>query len=235
MERTARIAIIRIEAGRIEDAEDLLVLEREIAIYGNGERAVLTSCSPGHERELVYGFLFSEGFIGSVDEVASIESRRDEIFAELGREPRLALDPLPPRVESSFTLSAERLLDAARECCGRGAIFRETGGTHAASLGDASRSVNFFEDVSRTCVLEKAMGDALLREIDFEETFLFITSRVSRRMVLKVARCGIPILGAVSAPTLQAVEAAEALNICLCGFVRDERLNVYTHGWRVGL
>lgn len=235
MERTDRAAITRSEAGRTEDVEDTLVLEREIAISICGERAVLTSCSPGYERELVYGFLFSEGIIAAAEEVTSIESKGDEFFVELKGGQRPAVDRFPARVESPLTLSSKRLLDAARDCCDRGELFRKTGGTHAASLGDATQSVNFFEDVSRTCVLEKAIGDALLRRIDFEDTFLFITSRVSRRMVRKVARCGISILGAVSAPTLQAVEAAEALNLCLCGFVRDERLNVYAHGWRIDL
>ena len=233
VEGIGRATVTRIQAGRTEDVEDTLVLEREISISVNGERAVLTSCSPGHERELVYGFLFSEGFIGSVDEVASIESKGDEFFVEVegGRHP--TVDRFPPRVESPLTLPAGRLLDAGRECRERGAIFRKTGGTHAASLGDVSRSVNFFEDVSRTCALEKAMGDALLGGTDFGDTFIFLSSRVSLRMVLKAARCGIPIFASVSAPTLQAVEAVRTLNLCLCCFVRGERLVIYSHKWRV--
>jgi len=91
------------------------------------------------------------------------------------------------------------------------------------------------EDISRTCALEKAIGEALLRGVDFEQSFAFLSSRVPSRMITKLARCGVPIVAAVSAPTMDAVRLAERLNICLCGFVRDERLNVYAHGWRIGL
>ena len=235
MERIGRVRITRVEEKRVEDAEDVLVLEREITIYVNEERMLLTSYSPGHERELVYGFLFSEGIIAAAEEVTSIESKEEGIFVQLEEGPRFDGDRPPFCVKSPFTISVERLLDAARNGLERAGIFRKTGGTHAASLGGAIDSINFFEDVSRTCSLEKALGDALLRGIDFGSTFLFITSRISHRMVQKATRCGVPVFAAVSAPTLQAVEAAKALNMCLCGFVRDERLNVYTHGWRIGL
>jgi FdhD protein len=114
-------------------------------------------------------------------------------------------------------------------------VFRETGGTHAAALGDFTGIKSFFEDISRTCALEKAVGDGLLRGIDFSKTFIFLSSRVSKGMVEKAARCGIPIIAGVSAPTLQAVERAQTLGICLCGFVRDKRLNIYANKWRVKL
>ena len=54
-------------------------------------------------------------------------------------------------------------------------------------------------------------------------------------MISKLARCGVPIVAAVSAPTIDAVRLAEELNVCLCGFVRGERMNVYANGWRLGL
>jgi len=83
--------------------------------------------------------------------------------------------------------------------------------------------------------LEKVLGDALLRSVTPDETFVFLSSRVPKRMLLKIVRCGIPIVAAVSAPTLAAVTTADKLGVCVCGFARGHRLNVYSHRWRVGL
>lgn len=103
------------------------------------------------------------------------------------------------------------------------------------AVSSASGLVALAEDISRTCALEKALGHALVQRADFSQSLAFLSSRVPSRMIAKLARCGIPIVAAVSAPTIDAVRLAEELNVCLCGFVRGDRLNVYAHGWRVSL
>ena len=236
MEETRRRQVTRIEAGRIEAVEERLVVEQEITITLRGERVLHTICSPSRLKELVYGYLVSEGWIRTHHDIVSCTQQ------ESGFDVRLRNDGLPPQhavlprpVESTFTLSTEVLLVAAKECLNQGATFQETGGTHAAAIGDRSGLISFFEDISRSCALEKVLGDALLRGLPFDETFVFLSSRLPRRMLLKVARCGIPIVGAVSAPTFDAVGEAQRLGICVCGFVREHRLNVYSHGCRLGM
>jgi FdhD protein len=60
-----------------------------------------------------------------------------------------------------------------------------------------------------------------------------LSGRISFEMALKAIRAGIPILAAVSAPTTMAIELARELNLTLVGFVRGERLNIYTHPQRL--
>ena len=138
-------------------------------------------------------------------------------------------------MESDWSATPERILAVAREVVNTAEGFRETGGTHAIAVATETEIVAFSEDISRTCALEKALGIALLQRTDFASSLAFLSSRVPSRMISKLARCGVPLVAAVSAPTSDAVRLAEELDVCLCGFVRGKRLNVYAHGWRIGL
>lgn len=229
MKTTGTRRILRFDKGEFEKVEDLLAVEKDFVLVVNGKPILAGACSPGPPRKLVYGVLFSRGIIGAIDDVLSFKSEGETFSVEV----RSPVPSLVTPINSSFTLPIESLIAAGRKCGDRAVIFRETGGTHAVALGDSSGIKNFFEDISRSCALEKAVGDGLLRGIDFSETFIFLSSRVSKGMVEKIAQCGIPIIAGVSAPTLQAAELAQRLGICLCGFVRGERLNIYANEWRV--
>jgi FdhD protein len=52
-------------------------------------------------------------------------------------------------------------------------------------------------------------------------------------MVQKAAVAQVPVVAGVSAPTSLAVDLAERTGITLAGFVRGERVNLYTHPERV--
>jgi len=49
----------------------------------------------------------------------------------------------------------------------------------------------------------------------------------------KVSKRNIPILISKSAPTDLSVKLADDLGVTVIGFVRGERMNVYTNGWRI--
>ena len=111
--------------------------------------------------------------------------------------------------------------------------FRRTGGTHAAVLAQIERgkivagSAIIKEDIGRHNALDKAIGEALRRGALFEDSFLFLSGRVSFEMVAKAARAGISDLAAVSAPTSLAVELAKQLGMFLVGFARGKSAIVY--------
>lgn len=231
---TETISITQIRQGSVEVKDDTLVVEKDVSIELGGNVLLRTTCSPGHLYEWVIGYLFSEGLIRRIDDVKAVRKNRGVFSVELATLLPLPSSP-PPPVESDLALSTERLLAAAREVTQRATIFDATGGTHAMAIIDRTGIVSFAEDISRTCALEKAIGDALLRDVALKDSFAFLSSRVPTRLLSKVGRCGIPILGAISAPTFDALQLADRLGICLCGFVRGDRLNVYSHGWRVGL
>jgi len=115
------------------------------------------------------------------------------------------------------------------------AAFAETGGLHAAGLFGCDGTLRVVrEDVGRHNAVDKLAG-ALLREgaLPAAATILVVTGRVAYEIVQKAARCGVPVILAVGAPTDLAVDAARAAGITLAGFARQGRFNAYTWPGRI--
>ncbi len=234
MDRTEQASIQRVQSGKIDSLDDTLVIEQDVTISVGGELLIRTTCSPGQLREWVIGYLFSEGLIACPDDIAEVRETGAVFSVDLA--PSAPSEPAPlASLDSALTVGLDRVLSAVDAVVARAEIFHRTGGTHAMAIATDAGIIALAEDISRTCALEKALGLALLDDADFAQSIAILSSRVPSRMIVKLARCGVPIVAAVSAPTIDAVRLAEELNICLCGFVRGERANVYTHSWRVGL
>jgi len=115
------------------------------------------------------------------------------------------------------------------------AVFDETGGLHAAGLFTlAGELVDVAEDVGRHNAVDKIVGRMLMRErLPLSDHVLFVSGRTSFEIVQKALFAGIPILGAVSAPSSLAVDLASAFGITLIGFVRGDGFNIYAHSHRI--
>ena len=114
-------------------------------------------------------------------------------------------------------------------------IFDRTGGLHAAGLFRPDGSlVTAREDVGRHNAVDKVIGEMVLADsVPAADHLLQVSGRLSFEIVQKAAVAGIPVVSAVSAPSSLAIEAAERFGMTLVGFVRDDRMNVYTRPERV--
>jgi FdhD protein len=90
------------------------------------------------------------------------------------------------------------------------------------------------EDVGRHNAMDKVLGWAYAnRRLPLNVAILCVSGRLSFQLVQKTAVAHCPILVVVGAPSSLAVELGDTQGITLCGSVRVERLNVYTHRWRI--
>ena len=120
-----------IEARRIAgqapsaNAYDDVVVEEPLEIRIAGERLAVTMRTPGHDRELVLGFLFAEGVIASTKDVLGIvhcgragdEERENTIDVTLVPGVKLPTDP-----ETGMLTRRGTLMTSACGVCGRRSI-----------------------------------------------------------------------------------------------------------------
>jgi len=118
--------------------------------------------------------------------------------------------------------------------------FERTGGIHAAALMGADGALlAVAEDVGRHNAVDKVVGQRLRAARPGADgpgagaALLIVSGRVSFEIVQKAAAARVPMIAAVSAPTSLAIDLSLELGITLAGFVRDGRLNVYTHPTRI--
>jgi len=114
-------------------------------------------------------------------------------------------------------------------------VFEKTGGLHAAGLFDENGELLIIrEDIGRHNAVDKVIGQALLSEmLPLDKHILMVSGRASFEIVQKAVFARIPIVVAVSAASTLAVDLAEEGNLTLIGFMRGERMAVYSHPERI--
>lgn len=223
----------------------------------------VTMRTPGQDSELALGFLFTEGIIAAPEQVLQIRQLDENtllatlqpgVEVDIARLTRhlftssscgvcgkASLDavqtvachyPAPgqPVVDPAVLYELPNRLRAAQ------ATFDLTGGLHAAALFDTAGNLLLLrEDIGRHNAVDKVLGAALAQRmpLPFHNMILMVSGRAGFELVQKATMAGLPMLAAVGAPSSLSIELAEAGGLTLAGFLRGERVNVYTHHERI--
>ncbi|WP_271911729.1 formate dehydrogenase accessory sulfurtransferase FdhD [Vreelandella alkaliphila] len=235
--------------------EDLLALERPVALVYNGISHAVMMASPADLEDFALGFSLSEGILANITEcydldiheapqgftvhltiasqrMAELKQRRRSLTGRTGcglcgtEALEQAIRPIPSVVAPS--LSDAAIQRSLQELATQQPLQAATGASHGAAWCDTQgRILRLREDIGRHNALDKLIG-ALAREaVPLEEGFALVTSRASYEMVHKCASAGIGALVAVSAATALAVEQAQASGLLLAGFARPGRHLIY--------
>lgn len=223
------------------------VPEAAVSLTVNNRLWLTWMCSPARLEALAVGFLFTEGLITSLAEVASVRVCPSGANVEVW----LHQDLLPPqrwarasgcvggltaqpwarplpRVTDGAPLPAQAVGGLMTQLYEAQQLYRATGGIHASALSDGRSLYALAEDVGRHNTLDKLAGQCLLDHVVMTESILLTTGRLSSEMVGKAARMGVPIVISRSAPTALALELAEHCGLTLIGYARRDSFNVYT-------
>ena len=145
----------------------------------------------------------------------------------------LALKPID--TSDSVRVTAEFMQRLPDEVSRQQREFGRTGGIHAAALFDRKGQCKLLrEDVGRHNALDKLLGASLKSDaLPLEGDTLFLSGRSSFELLQKAAMAGIEVVASVGAPSSLAVEVADACQITLAGFLKQDSFNIYTHPHRI--
>jgi len=238
--KKSKAAEKRREIGLVTLPEEVL-----LTIEVDGRPLSRLSCSPFGHRELVMGWLFSQGLVQTAGDVAALRFQGERALVRLrpAAAPRLEryhpvqvvacsggdvqpdLFSAPPQVSRKYPLTLAQAVRLMEQLPKAAEMFRRHGGIHCSMLVDMKRQGILVsrEDIGRSNSVDKVVGWGLVHGADFARSALFITGRVSAEMALKVLQAGIPALISQTTLTTKALEIGRRSGLTLIGHVLKPR------------
>jgi len=253
IEGAIRVSCTEIRGHRRETVERTVIEETALAIYVNGRELATLMCTPIALDDLVMGFLMAERIISRPEDVALLRVCLDEglVRVRLVRpevtfpERRVLtsgcgsgvtfadLSQQHPSLVSSLSLRPSRVVELMGLMQRSGALFGRAWGLHTSALSDGEALLALAQDVGRHNTIDKVWGECLRRSIATEGRMLLSTGRISSEMLAKAAKMRVPVVASRSSPTSLSLPLAERWGITLIGYVRGQRMDVYTHPERI--
>ena len=234
---TAETAYRLVKAdGTGESGCDTVIHEHFMEISVNCIPVLRLSCTPMYINELIVGRLYTEGIIDDINEIDRLFVCAGGSLAEVtlckpivisentgSHNPGLPTEPTCCTDNRSLTSTeGRRQMKALPSTCpddravfslaGRftkdSKLHKTTSGTHSCYLYAPDGGIHEFEDISRHNAVDKAVGYALLNDIDRNRCMIYTTGRIPEDMARKAIMSGIPILISKSVPTDAAIKLA---------------------------
>jgi len=234
------------------------IREVPLTIMLNGREVVTLMCTAKYPDYLAIGFLKSDAFLTSPEQITDLTVREDE--DRITVEVETCHDPWKGRtMERSITsgcgkgtnfgrnvatiskrsvtgnirVTPEQILARAAELHERSALYNATRGCHNASLCTPDEMLIFREDIGRHNAIDMICGQCFLDDVAVDDKMIVSTGRVASEILLKTIRIGVPIMVSTAVATSFSVELARKTGITLVGNVSRDSFWVYNDKGRI--
>ncbi len=246
---------LSLNGGPPKEIDGEIVDEALACISLNGEEIGNFMCSPQELDLLALGFLANEGIISGIDDVHHIHLARNGLCADVwlhdttvskpeksiitaGCGAGITFDDLSERhepldVDPEFSVTQSQLAGLMRQMHLGATLYQRSRGIHTAALATPEKIILQVEDIGRHNCIDKLRGLALKEGVETQGKILLSSGRISSEMANKARTLGTPIVLSRTSPTSLSVGLAESWNITLVGYLRQDRMRVYSHADRI--
>ncbi len=249
---TQAIQYRQYHAGEWEIIDSGIIVETAVSLTVNGEVWLAFMCTPTDLEALAVGFLYNEGLIDSISEIADVRvcEHGDNVdvwtthVVEKPNEWRrtsgctggitaVEAESTPPVNLNGFSISPQEISQLIGDLFESQDLYRKVGGVHTSALSDGKKIQVTAEDIGRHNSIDKLAGICLLNQIEMPKKILLTTGRVSSEMLQKSVRLGAAIVISRTSPSSLSIEMAQKLGVTLIGYARRDRFNLYAFPERI--
>jgi FdhD protein len=253
LDRTTDIQYVTVNSGAPQLHSGEIVDEALVCFSVNGQELATFMCTPVDLEWAALGFLYNEKIIESLEDVHHIRvsnaatcvdiwlkdtgfSVPERAIVTSGCGGGVTFDDLSERHDplmSALRTSPEQVAGLMRKMLQGAESYKRARGIHTAALAGGDDILLQVEDVGRHNCLDKLCGAALQGGVATADRILLSSGRISSEMINKARRLQAPIVCSRTSPTSLSVALANAWNMTIVAYVRQNRMRVYTHPERI--
>ncbi len=239
-----------------EEISQWVVDEIPITLYFNGEQMITLMCAGNHLDELAIGFFIGEGWIRDRKKLEKVEVDEEKgivnVKYDIDDNNKVSsekfwlkraitsgcakgsvlcdvLDELLTKpLLSPINITVTEVLELMNKLNKFSSTYKKTRGVHNCMLSTKMNPMIYRYDIGRHNALDMIIGRAFLDQIDLRDKIFITTGRLTSEVVIKTVQAGIPVIISRHAATKLAIELAHTFNLTLIGYVRGNKLVIYT-------
>ena len=206
-----------------------IVCEKPLEVIFNQKSIFLTQTIPSQEKELALGYLFTNGYINSFDDIIEctvnptqvlVKSKNQETSEPFNLAPELNL--VSTDIFGLSSLFQEKAI-----------LFKDTAITHSAAVASKAGILEITQDISRLNAIDKLAGLVLENRWISSHPVVMTSGKICSCLLKKCLRIGCRIVISRLGPTDRAVDLAAQHGVAIIGFARGKRFTVYTEWNRI--
>lgn len=233
-------------SGDPKDAASILCDEEPVALFINGRHISTVLLAPGNTREYVTGYLFTEQYIKTTDEIESIRIEKNRvsilttnIFTSPGPKKTILsgcggavsyIDPGKlPVLSGTYTLPASILATSIPHFM---ACEERQPGLVVSALYRPHQLLIFRQDIGDNELTDRMIGAGLIEKVDFSSSYCLCSHTITSETVRKCLMAGIPVILTTGSCTRLAAEIGQKNGLCI-GIIKDTQLLIVSRSDRI--